>query len=121
MKKLFNIPEQKQIRKILRKQPITCERILWGRLRDKQLGKFKFKRQFGIGKYIVDFCCFETRLIIEIDGSTHSTKEEIQYDEIRQKFLEEQGFLVKRYINLDIKENLISVLEDIVATCRTRV
>ncbi|MBU4217242.1 DUF559 domain-containing protein [Candidatus Parcubacteria bacterium] len=121
MTKLFNQPQQKNIRKVLRKQPITCERILWGRVRDSQLGDFKFKKQFGIDKYIVDFCCFEAKLVVELDGATHSTDKEIQYDVKRQKFLEEQGFLVKRYNNSDVKENLILVLEDIVATCRERV
>jgi len=120
MEKLYNLSQKKNIRKILRKQPITCERILWGRLRDRQLGDFKFKRQYSIGKYVVDFFCSEIGLVVEIDGATHSTDEEIKYDEIRQKFLESEGIVVKRYNNSDIKDNLLEVLNDILIECKKR-
>ena len=85
------------------------------------MGGLKFRRQFSIGKFIVDFYCAEEKLVIEIDGATHGTNKEIQTDEIRQKFLESQGLLVKRYTNTDIKENLQLVLENILEVCRGRV
>jgi very-short-patch-repair endonuclease len=96
--------------------PIGCERKLWGRIKSKQLG-FKFHRQYGIGNYIIDFYCPALRLAIEIDGATHSTDEEIKYDTIRQKFLENLGLTVKRYNNTNIKDNFSDVIYDIQQVC----
>jgi very-short-patch-repair endonuclease len=120
MQKLFNLPQQKNTRRMLRQQPIACERMLWRKIRNRQLGNFKFKRQYSIGSYIVDFYCAETKLVIELDGATHGSDKEIEYDQIRQNFLEKQGLLVKRYLNTDVKENLDLVLESIAATCHKR-
>jgi very-short-patch-repair endonuclease len=69
---------------------------------------------------VVDNYCAEAKLAVEIDGATHGTAEEIRKDKARQEFLEEQGLLVKRYLNVDVKENLDLVLEDILKTCRER-
>ena len=118
MQKIFNQPQQKIIRRILRQQPIGCERILWNKLRNRQLGGYKFKRQYSISKYIVDFYCAKARLVIEIDGATHSTEKEIQYDKQRQEFLEKQGVRVIRYLNTEIKEDLNEVLENILKYCK---
>ncbi len=96
MQKLFNLPQQKNIRRILRQQPITCERILWSKARNRQLGGFKFKRQYSIGNFVVDFYCAEAKLVIEIDGATHGTDKEIQNDNIRQNFLEKQGLFSEK-------------------------
>jgi very-short-patch-repair endonuclease len=115
MQKLFNLSRHKNIRRILRQQPIACEHILWGKIRNRQLGDLKFKRQFSIGRYIVDFYCAEAKLVIELDGATHGSDKEVRYDNLRQKFLESQGVIVKRYTNTDIKENLEGVLENILA------
>ena len=91
MIKVFNQPKQKLLRQSLRKMPIGCERKLWSRLRNKQLG-YKFFRQYGIDKYIIDFYCPTLKLAIEIDDATHSTDEEIKKDVIRQKFIENLGY-----------------------------
>ena len=115
---LFNLKTQKQIRKNLRKQEVEPEKILWWKLRDRQLGNYKFRRQFGVDKYVVDFYCPKLKLVIEIDGATHSTKKEIEYDNFRQKFLENLGLVVKRYTNNEVKNNLQEVLEDIYKTCK---
>ncbi len=101
---------------MLRKQPIKAERILWWKLRNKQLG-YKFKRQFGIGKYIVDFYCPKLKLVIEVDGATHGTNQKITYDNTRQKYLESLGITVKRYLNIDIFEHLDDVMESIIEIC----
>lgn len=69
---------------------------------------------------MIDFFCSEIGMVIEIDGATHSTEKEIKYDEMRQRFLEEQGLIVKRYSNSDIKENLLEVLNDILIDCKKR-
>lgn len=117
MQKTFNQLKQKTLRRALRQQPIACEQILWGKVRNGQLGGFKFKRQFSVDKYVVDFYCAEKNLVMKIDGATHESDEEVRHDEMRQKFLEEQGLIVKRYTNTDVKENLEAVLENILEIC----
>ncbi len=89
-----------------------AEILLWFKLRNRQLG-FKFRRQYSIGKYIVDFCCPELSLIIEIDGGVHFYSENKLTGLKRQRFLEEIGFKVIRYTNLEIIYNMKSVLEDL--------
>ncbi len=89
------------------------EIILWSRLRGKQLG-CKFRRQHGIGKFIVDFYCPELKLIVEIDGDIHGFDKQIKKDGERQKFLESLNFKVKRYSNNDVIRNLNGVLEDLI-------
>lgn len=112
MNELFNLKSQKNLRKNLRQQGITAEIILWSKLRNKNLG-YKFRRQFGIGKYIVDFYCPRKKLVIEVDGATHSTNREMLNDRIRQKYLEHLGLTVIRFNNNDIKENMNGVLSKI--------
>lgn len=113
---LFNLKKNKRLRKNLRKQDILSEKILWAKLSKKQQG-YKFRRQFGIGDYIVDFYCPKLRLVIEIDGATHSKDDEIRLDNRRQGFIESLGLVVKRYTNIDMQENLSEVMADIQETC----
>jgi very-short-patch-repair endonuclease len=120
MQRIFNQSPQKVIRRKLRQQPITCERILWSKIRNRQLGGFKFRRQCSIDKYIVDFYCAEVKLVVEIDGATHGTEQEVKYDKKRQGFLEKQDLLVLRYLNVDIKDNLDLVLENILEICKQK-
>lgn len=112
MRKHYNDKRQKKIRQNLRNNSTFSEKLLWKEIRNNQLG-VKFRRQFGINKYIVDFYCPKLKLVIEIDGATHETKEELENDNIRQKFLEELGIKVKRYTNTDILNNLEGVLVDL--------
>lgn len=116
MTKLYNKTEKKELRRILRKQPILSEKLLWNRLRRKALG-YKFRRQFGIGDYIVDFYCPELKFIIEIDGATHVTEKEIEGDKIRQCYLERLGLIIKRYTNNQVKNNIDFVVGDIKDFC----
>lgn len=116
MTKIFNRQEQKKLRRWLRQMPIGCERKLWQKLRNKQLG-YKFFRQYGVGKYIVDFYCPELKLVIEVDGATHSTAEEEKGDKERQEYLESLGLKVKRYLNVEIINNLEEVAGDINGAC----
>lgn len=117
MTKLYNIKSQKNIRKALRSQQVGYEILLWKKLKSKQTG-YKFRRQFGIGKYVVDFYCPKLKFAIEIDGSTHCTKEELENDNIRQNFLENLGIEVKRYLNGDVYSNTELILMDIINTCK---
>ncbi|MBI3331862.1 endonuclease domain-containing protein [Candidatus Peregrinibacteria bacterium] len=88
----------------LRKHQTTAEKILWRRLRNRQLYGLKFRRQFPIGKYVVDFMCLDSRLAIELDGNSHQFREKT--DMKKQIFLEQQGFTLLRYSNNQIKFNL---------------
>ena len=115
---LFNLKQNKTIRRNLRKQEIGAEKILWSKLNRKQLAGYKFRRQFGIGDYVVDFYCPKLKLVIEIDGATHSEEKEIEYDKARQKFIEGLGLTVKRYTNENIQKNLPEVLGDLYEICR---
>jgi very-short-patch-repair endonuclease len=99
----------------LRDGSTSAERILWQRLRNRSLAGFKFVRQAPIGPYIADFLCRETKLVVEIDGATHSTDEEIASDNRRTRFLEEQGFCIIRFTNEAVFESSDGVLEAILA------
>lgn len=84
---------------------------MWPHLKNKQLG-FRFRRQAGIGKYIVDFYCPEKKLIVELDGSQH-VEEKLQYDKDRELFLNSQGLKVLRIWNNEIREKSSGVVEEI--------
>ena len=84
----------------LRKNLTDAERFLWQHLRLRQMGKFKFRRQQPIDNYIVDFVCFERRLIVEIDGGHHS--EQSGQDERRDEWLKKQGFTILRFWNNEV-------------------
>ena len=95
--------------KKLRKINSDAERWLWSALRDRRLLRYKFRRQYIIEPYIVDFVCLSKKLIIELDGSQHAERQE--YDAKRTIFLESKGFKVMRFWNnvvLSEKENVLS-------------
>jgi very-short-patch-repair endonuclease len=116
MTKLYNLKTQTKLRRILRKQPIQAERMLWYKIRKNQLG-YKFRRQYGVDKYVLDFYCPRLKFAIELDGATHASEHEIKYDEARQKYIENTGITVKRYSNSEIRNNIDEVLENISVTC----
>jgi very-short-patch-repair endonuclease len=95
----------------LRKQQTDTERKLWARLRDRRLGGVKFRRQHPIGPYIVDFCCPEAKLVIELDGGQHTTQR--NGDERRSLFIEAQGYGVLRFWDNEVLLNIEGVLERI--------
>jgi adenine-specific DNA-methyltransferase len=97
----------------LRKNLTETERFLWRHLRLRQLGSFKFRRQQPIGRYIVDFVCFEKQLIIEVDGGQHS--EQVTYDSERNAWLEGQGVRILRFWNNQVLTETEAVIETIVA------
>ena len=106
--------EEKMLRdkaRELRKNLTEAESRLWSKLRRKQIGGHRFRRQFPIDKYIVDFVCLERRLIVELDGGQHNTAEGIENDRLRTDWLTSQGFLVIRFWNHDVMESLDAVLE----------
>ena len=99
--------------KQLRTDQTEAEQRLWGYLRAKRLQGWKFNRQVPVGNYIVDFICDEARLVIEVDGVTHSDDHQIKYDEKRTRYLESLGYRVFRCYNTDVYQNLDGVLEGI--------
>jgi very-short-patch-repair endonuclease len=91
----------------LRKNPTEVERLLWRHLRFWQLDCYKFRRQQPLGNYIVDFVCLEKRLVIELDGGQHT--EQTNYDSTRDAWLRAEGFLVLRFWNNDVTQNIDGV------------
>ena len=89
------------------------ETRLWAKLRARQLRGLKFRRQHGIGPYIVDFYCPEQSLVIEVDGDSHADADQMLKDQLRDRYLQSLGLRVIRYFNDDIVKNLDGVLEDL--------
>ena len=102
----------------LRTSQTSAEAKLWQALRNRRLARWKFRRQHPIDRYIVDFVTLDGRLIVEVDGVTHSTPAEITSDQARTEVLEACGFLVVRVSNTDVYENLEGVLEMIETSLR---
>ena len=92
-----------------------AEEKLWYRLRGKRFEGFKFRRQHGIGPYIVDYYCPERSLVIEIDGDVHAYEKQIKKDFLREKYLKKRGLQVVRYTNQEVLKNLEGVLENLYA------
>ncbi len=107
--RLFNQKYQKPLRQQLRKNTSPIERLLWARLRGGRLG-VKFRRQHGIGPYIVDFYCPAARLVIELDGESHYWQGRQEYDKTRDNFIEQQGLRIVHFSNVDVTHNLDGVL-----------
>ena len=95
----------------LRNNPTEAERALWKHLRLRQLEGQKFRRQQPVGRYIVDFVCFEKKLIVEVDGGQHS--EQVGSDAERTARLEAQGFRVLRFWNHHVLSEIGAVMESI--------
>jgi very-short-patch-repair endonuclease len=108
-------PSNKRIRdfaKGMRREPTDAEATMWRLLRDRRLARFKFRRQVPFQNYILDFVCFERRIVIEIDGSQHASSER---DVARDIALSVEGFRTVRYWNNDVLQRPRAVLEDILA------
>jgi very-short-patch-repair endonuclease len=102
----------------LRASQTSAEAKLWQALRNRRLARWKFRRQHPIDRYTVDFVTLHGKLIIEVDGVTHSTPSEIKRDTARSAVLEACGFNIVRVSNTDVYDNLEGVLEMIESTLR---
>ena len=98
----------------MRRQPTDAERALWHLLRDRRLAQTKWRRQVPLGPYIVDFVCFERRVIVECDGSQHA---ENARDAARDAWLTTQGFTVLRLWNHAVLKERSTVIDTILARC----
>lgn len=97
--------------RILRKNSTDAERVLWQRLRSRQLGGYRFRRQVPIGSYIADFVSLEAKLVIELDGGQHQEKR--AYDERRDRFIKNLGYRILRFWDTQIFKEIDAVLETI--------
>ena len=86
-----------------------AEQRLWSALRRRQIDGLRFRRQVPLGRFIVDFACYDARVVVELDGGQHAESE--AEDKARAKWLEERGFRVLRFWNTEVFENLEGVLE----------
>ncbi len=104
--------ETRRARELRRLAP-AAERTLWARLRNYGVGGVKFVRSAPIGPFFADFACRSAKLVVEIDGATHSTDEEVAGDRRRTAFLEALGYRVIRFTNEQVYENAGAVVEEI--------
>ena len=88
----YNDKILKTRRRELRVNQTDTEKIIWQKLRNKQVNGFKFFRQYSIGAYIVDFYCSELRLVVELDGYQHNEENAIEYGWGSKKFYEKFGY-----------------------------
>jgi very-short-patch-repair endonuclease len=112
---IYNRPGQKRLRQHLRNTATDAEQLLWSSLKGNQLLGYKFRRQQGIGRFIIDFYCPAKKVSIEIDGATHWTEEEQKRDRERQSYIEALGIRVLRFTNDDVYTNKDGVLNTIYA------
>jgi very-short-patch-repair endonuclease len=117
MTKISNRYINKSTRQKLRSNMTKGEKLLWYQINYDKMG-FRFRRQFGIGKYIVDFYCPALKLVVEIDGFTHGNETVFANDQIREQYLRSLGLIVKRYNDQEIFNNLDQVLFDLQHTCQ---
>jgi very-short-patch-repair endonuclease len=110
---LFNRVETKERRRGLRRKSTVAEDRLWEFLKNRKLAGQKFRRQFAVDNFYVDFYCPKFRLIIEVDGSIHDVPENKIYDRERQKSLESLGLVFLRFKNSDVKYRIETVLKTI--------
>jgi 2-amino-4-hydroxy-6-hydroxymethyldihydropteridine diphosphokinase len=111
--KRHNQQEQTLLRKTLRNNATAPEALLWMKLKGKQIDGLKFRRQFGVGPYVIDFYCPELRLGIELDGEIHNRFDTEMHDNIRTAFLRENRIMLLRYKNEVVYQNVDAIIEDI--------
>ena len=98
----------------LRRQMTPSEATLWALLRDSRLRGLKFRRQFPIGPFVADFCCYGLRLIVELDGLIHEAPAQVAHDENRDIYLSSRGYGILRFPNHRLLEHPDEVIEEIV-------
>jgi len=97
----------------LRNEMTEAEKVLWSRIRGKQLKGFQVYRQKPIGRFVVDFYCPQAGLVIELDGGQHYSEEQQAKDKVRDQYMKALGLATLRFSDKEIFENLTGVLEEI--------
>jgi very-short-patch-repair endonuclease len=95
----------------LRRKGTPAEALFWELVRDRRLLGLKFRRQHQIGLYLVDFCCHELRLVVELDGEIHRGRQ--QHDRVRDAWLQSEGIAILRFPNRRVLDEPEAVLERI--------
>jgi very-short-patch-repair endonuclease len=111
MNEFFNRECDTDNRRQLRGSMPQAEVILWSRLQGRRLLDCKFRRQYGVGSFVIDFYSVEIKLGIELDGDSHFQPGAPEYDRKRQQFIESFGIRIVRILNTEVYENLDGVLE----------
>lgn len=101
----FNKSTEKEKRRKLRKDQTFCEMIVWTYLRNRKTLGYKFRRQYSVDHYLIDFYCLELKLVIELDGSIHDTPDQKEDDIYRQEYLEKFGIKFIRITNDELMGN----------------
>lgn len=111
MTRIFNKSSMKERRQVLRRNMPEAEVILWSRIRQKQIEGFRFRRQYSVGSYVLDFYCPELKLAIEVDGESHFHHDIEEYDKEREDEIKGLGIQILRFENNEIYKNLYGVLQ----------
>ena len=111
MRRVFNLPHLKEVRRQLRHDRSPAEHILWRYLKGRQLLGLKFRRQHSIGRYIVDFYCPSRRLVVEVDGDGRFDEAGIYHDKNRDRFFQTLGIRTFRVRNDEVIHDPFSVIE----------
>ena len=118
MTQLYNKNSEIDKRRLLRQNITKAEKLIWDQIRDRQLENCKFRRQYSVDKFVIDFYSSEFKLAIEIDGEGHFQEGAAEYDRARQEFIESAGIKFIRFTNNDVYANLSGVLESIAQNIR---
>ena len=117
--KIFNSKAYNDRRRSLRQEMPKAEQVLWYWLRNRQL-KAKFRRQYSVGAYVVDFYCPEFKLAIEIDGDSHFDESSRIYDDHRDRTISDLGIKILRFTNIEVYDAIDSVLDRIKCQLRSQ-
>lgn len=118
MTQFFNKTSEKEKRRNLRNNMPSAEALVWSKLRNSQVLGHKFRRQYSVGPYVIDFYCPALKLGVEIDGDSHYVTGAIENDERRQTFIESFGIYFVRFTNNEVNHELEAVLEKIYHTVK---
>jgi len=118
MTRLYNRIEEKEKRRDLRNNRPPVELMLWARLRGEQIAACRFRRQYSVGGYVLDFYCPAIKLAIELDGASHEGDDAVEYDANRQHYIESLGIMFLRFRNEQIYHALDGVVETIATTAQ---
>ncbi len=113
MTRVYNRASEKSLRRTLRHEMPRAEEVLWSKLRREQMMGCRFRRQYSVQSYVLDFYCPRARLAIEVDGDSHFQRGSSSKDAIRQGVIESFGIRFLRFRNIEIFEQLDVVLEAI--------
>lgn len=116
MTKIFNRFEFKKRRQDLRNNPTRVETLLWNILKGRRLGGYKFRRQHGVGNYVVDFYCAQKKVSVEADGEVHDSEQSKKNDRNRDVFIEKYGIKILRFANDEIERNIEEIAGKILKT-----